>query len=342
MNKLSEYSIEAIELLQAEIEALGFKPVIQFELEGTYRPSLETKGLDYEALNKQLEARNIEAVMKPEYWQYQWEFASEMKGQSPLKAAQDLYWAIEELPNLLKEYGAQTVHIKPVCWGKTKEHRPLDDKDFEKIDRSKIVHVPNSVQINISVQDAKGCNAIPHDEMGERLQLQLLNSSYECSLIYLADEEAFCRLSLKQDYELDDELSSPSDLSGGHQGSVALYKEKGKHGQMLGAYCEESESYHWQPLSRVEHRLGASSLQYNPYLNCAFALLNLFEALTAPTEAKENKRFNARAMPRSLEESYELFKQSRWFEEQLNGVNKFARKQKLGSALKAEILKYYA
>lgn len=341
MNRVSEHSIKAIELLQAEIESLGFTPVIQFELEGTYRPYAKLEKLDFGALNTQLQKNNIQGIVKPEYWQYQWEYASQMKGQTPMKSAQDLHWVIENFPNLLKDYGAKQVYIKPVCWGKNTENRPLDDKDFEEIDSSKTVHVPNSIQINISATDESGTNAIAYNGLGERLQQQLLHSSYECSLLYSPEEEAFQRLSLKQDYKLHDELSSPSNLSGGHQGSVALYKELGKHNQILGAYNNETKTYGWQALSRVEHRLGASSQLYNPYLNCAFALLNLFEALVEPTKKTVIPNFNAQIMPKSLKESYELFKQSNWFEEQLNRLNNASKEASLGSALKTEILKIY-
>lgn len=343
MDKISHYSIQAINLLHAEIRHLGFEPVIQFELEGTYRPHLTGRiVLDFDTLNKKLRQQGIQGIIKSEYWQFQWEYASEMEGQTPLKVSHDLNWLIKNLPDLLSEHGAHEVFIKPVCWGEEGEHRPLLNKDFEEINLSKRVHVPNSIQINISAKNKQGVNALPNSNLGEFLQYHLLETSYECCLLYSPEKEAFSRLSLKQDYGLHDELSSPCDLSGGYQGSIALYKDKGKHNQFLGEYDSIKKIYHWQPLSRVEHRLGASSQHYNSYLNCAFALANLSDSLVALQEKKSIPHFGIKKMPNSFEQAYELFIQGRWFEARFNQLSNDSNQLCLGTLLKSEILKYYA
>jgi hypothetical protein len=202
--------------------------------------------------------------------------------------------------------------------------------------------VPNSIQINISATNRQGINALPDSNLGEWLQHHLLETSYECCLLYSPEQEAFSRLSLKQDYDLHDELSSPCDLSGGYQGSIALYKEKGKHNQFLGEYDSLKKIYHWQPLSRVEHRLGASSQNYNAYLNCAYALANLSDALVSYQEKKSMHHFGSKKLPSSFMHAYEIFEQGEWFETCFNQLSHNSSQPHLGTLLKLEILKFYA
>jgi hypothetical protein len=340
MDKITDYSIQAIELLHAEIRHLGSEPVIQFELEGTYRPHFTgDTALDYKSINQKLRQHGIQGIIKPEYWQFQWEYASEMEGQTPLKAAHDLNWLMKNLPALLHEHGAHEVFIKPVCWGKEGEHQPLLEKDSEKFDLSKNVHVPNAIQINISATNRQGINALPDCNLGEWLQYHLLETSYECCLLYSPEKEAFSRLSLKQDYGLHEELSSPCDLSGGYQGSIALYKERGKHNQFLGEYDSIKGIYHWQPHSRVEHRLGASSKNYNAYLNCAYALANLSDALVSLQEKRTAPHFGSKKLPNSFKQAYEIFAQGEWFEGRFNRLSNASNQLCLGTLLKSEVLK---
>jgi hypothetical protein len=197
--------------------------------------------------------------------------------------------------------------------------------------RADAIHIPNGVQLNISGWDLQGRNLVAETSLGESLQHCLLLSSYENCLLFLPEEEAFERLQLKSWYQLDQELNSPHDLSGGHQGSIALYRETGKHDQPLGMHpllLDETEQplrteQRWKHSARVEHRLGASSPHYDVHLNVLFALLNLKDAILEPEIPPRQYR---RELPKSLQNQKEikgavsLFGQSRWLEDRVNAL----------------------
>jgi hypothetical protein len=157
----------------------------------------------------------------------------------------------------------------------------------------------------------------------------------------LPEEEAFERLALKSKYGLAAELCSPIDISGGHQGSIALYKKVGKHNQAMG---EEPLLYdhnhnvlvsqqNWQKTARIEHRLGASSLQYNAYFNIIYALLNIIDALEVykVDKCRELLRKETRQqdLPCSLYDielgakvgAISLFENDAWFSESLSKIS---------------------
>ena len=341
--EISRYGRIALEVLQTQINQLGFQPHIHFELEGGFTPidSGGAKGrssLDYTAVNRVLAEYSIQGHLKPEYWCYQWEYVSNFDGQKPIKVAKDLQWVMMNLSNLLKMHGAEEVYIKPVVWGGDRGRlAPKCDSIFSVATES--VHVPNAIQINISATDGNQENIIARQGVGECLQACFLHTSRECSLLYLPEPEAFERLRLKDEFGLSRELCSPSDLSGGHQGSVALYREKGKHNQLMGetpllvdsknnAIASKQE---WRRLSRVEHRLGASSMLFNPYAASVFAMANLSDALqkvyknTELTSRQFDSDYATRPDERILQElptslygqgmqlgAVELFEQSRW------------------------------
>ncbi len=346
-HEISRYAKIALEIIQKQITQLGFQPHVHFELEGGFLPSnpVSANGhsmLEYDAINRVLAENSIQGHLKPEYWSYQWEYVSNFEGQVPMKVAADLEWVMTNLPDLLKQYGAHDVFIKPVVWGGDKGRLAPDcDNIFSTTTES--VHVPNAVQINISATDSSRDNVIAQRGVGECLQHCLLQTSRECSLLYLPEPEAFERLKLKDRFGLSRELSSPSDLSGGHQGSIALYREKGKHNQLMGETpllldaknCVMISEQDWRPLSRVEHRLGATSVLFNPYAVTVFAMANLSDALTIITspdgcELEERAQFPNDSstlktpvygqLPDSLygrddrPGAVELFEQSRWLE----------------------------
>ncbi len=347
--EISRYGKIALEVLQIQIAQLGFQPHIHFELEGGFMPYDlgDAKGrstLDYTAVNRDLAEHSIQGHLKPEFWCYQWEYASNFDRQTPLKVAKDLQWVMTNLSDLLKKHGAQEVYIKPVVWGGDKGRlAPECDSIFSAATES--VHVPNAIQINISATDENQENIIARQGVGECLQACFLDTSRECSLLYLPEPEAFERLRLKNQFGLSRELSSPSDLSGGHQGSVALYREKGKHNQLMGEIPllfdaknnVISSEQEWRPLSRVEHRLGASSMLFNPYAASVFAMANLSDSLQKvyeTTELTSTKRDRTHAnrpnetilreLPTSLYGqgiqlgAVELFEQSRWLENKID------------------------
>ena len=381
---ISEYGKLAVEVLQRQLTQRGYKPHVHFELEGGYIPQSSTHRtghdtLDYDTINQALAGMSIQGRLKPEYWHYQWEYVSTFQGQSPLKVAADLESVIKILPALLKYNGAEEVFIKPVLWdGDRGRLAPGCDTIFSA--ETKSVHVPNAIQINISAVDANNENVIPNQGIGESLQRCLLVTSYECSLLYLPEQEAFDRLRLKEQFGLSRELCSPNDLSGGHQGSIALYKEKGKHNQLMGDIPLLYDSKHsviasrqeWRPLSRIEHRLGASSKLFNPYVNTAFALANLSDALTTSSKNVDQiggrqlagSKYDAKcgpdadSKPRQLPDSLysccdklgavELFECGVWLENKINQCVRDTRSNKiepvpddLGSLLKQAILSFY-
>jgi hypothetical protein len=241
---------------------------------------------------------------------------------------------------------------------------------FSPINRD--VHIPNAIQINISASKVasaeENSNIIATTNLGEYLQQSFLQTSLPCCLLYLPEEEAFERLLLKTKYGLAQELCSPIDISGGYQGSIALYRKKGKHNQKLGQqpllYDQNNNvlisEYKWQQTARVEHRLGASSLQYNTYVNVVFALANLISAIEKYLDKAKLEHIAVQTLPLSLRSSntqlgaIDLFKQESWFAATINGLEKklstqykntlaldFNDTQYWGTQLKAYILDKY-
>lgn len=302
--------------------------MVHFELEGVYQTAQATAGLDYVGVNQALRQLGINGMLKTEFWHHQWEYVSLFNGQSPLVEAQDLAKAMNLLPGIMQRFGAKKVLLSPVIWsGDTGRYVPGSGAIFSTDRRS--VHIPNAIQINVSVQNQQGVNLIPTSTLGEWLQHQLLQTSLACCLLFLPEEDAFKRLTLRSDYGLDAELSSPFVLSGGHQGSIALYKQWGKHNQAMGRepfiYGSDktvlSYSIDWQKSSRVEHRIGATSKNYDPFLNMLFILLNVLVAIEQWQSGKQPPgEFTSRALPASLNDfgsssigAISLFEQDDWF-----------------------------
>lgn len=369
MLTMNKTAIKAIQILQTYIEHLGFKPLIHFELEGCFQKNVDSalQPVDYSLLNKQLKALNIDGQVIPEYWSNQWEYISLFNGQTPLKEAQNLDLAIQKLPMLFALQGISKTMIKPVVWSGDSGKLAMGSKDIF-TNEQRAVHIPNAIQMNISALDKSGVNIIPSRNFGECLQQAFLRSSLPCCLLYLPEEEAYERLKLRDQYGLFDELCSPNDISGGHQGSIALYKKIGKHNQPMGEeallYDQNNNvlvsTFDWQKTARVEHRLGASSLHYNAYANVVFGLLNLIEALELyannTTENIEIDSLITDTLPVSLLDkglikgALTLFVENDWFNNSLNKieikVNKllsttYKVNEGIGDTLKKEIIKTY-
>ena len=355
---LSQRSVfqRTIILLQNYLEHLGYRPQIHFEVEGCYQvdgiSNYKEQQLDYSIINKHLHRLNIDGEIVTEYWQNQWEYVSLFNGQSPLKEAENLSNALEKIPQLFSQLYAKSTLIQPVVWcGDKGKLADGSEQIFSHDTRS--VHIPNAVQLNVSVLNSKGENLIVDDEFGKYLQQCFLQTSLECCLFYLPEGAAFERLALKTRYGLVQELCSPVDISGGHQGSVALYKELGKHNQKMGEqpllydqhHCVLSSVHNWQKTARIEHRLGASSLSYNPYLNVIYGLLNIVDAVNAyeQNELLIEKEFVPIGLPTSLYTdqtavgAIELFQQSTWFNHSLNAVQKKYNRLKLVPVLDCSI-----
>lgn len=369
MNNRTPLPVQAIILLQNHIKQLGFTPVIHFELEGCFQLDAKRKkfSLNYQKINRQLAIAGIDGELVPEYWSNQWEYVSLFNGQSPLKEAENLSHALTILPRLFAEQGIKQTLIKPVVWAGDKGKLANGSGDIFTTE-TRAVHIPNAVQINISAIDNEGKNIIVERGFGEYLQQCFLDTSLNCCLIYLPEEEAFERLALKSKYGLAAELCSPIDISGGHQGSIALYKERGKHNQAMGEepllYDHNNEvllsQLNWQKTARIEHRLGASSLDYNAYFNIIYALLNLIDALEVYKAGKcrqlLRQETHQQDLPFSLYDNnssakmgaISLFENDCWFSESLNKLSfqSFAAKNlagqsQLGDKIKQMILAPY-
>jgi hypothetical protein len=369
-----------INLLQSYIKQLGYQPQIHFELEGCYRfdnTVRDFKKLNFDLINQYLRSVDIDGEIVSEYWRNQWEYVSSFNGQSPLKEATNLHQMISLLPQIFKiiygKIGVVETLITPVVWSGDQGKLALGSKEIFTHD-TRAVHIPNAIQLNVSVLNKERRNLTSQKDFGEYLQYCFLRTSLECSLLYLPEEAAFERLLLKSHYGLGQELCSPVDISGGHQGSVALYQKLGKHNQNMG---EEpllfdrhnkvlSVQQNWQKTSRIEHRLGASSIYYNPYVNVIYGLLNIIVSIEV-YEKNENlvvPKFLPEDLPRSLFNNKEnvnirgaidIFKTSSWFSDSLNTVQeKYSRAQSgrlpecfmllpmyLGEAIKQTILNNY-
>jgi len=355
-------------MLQAYIHWLGFKPAIHFELEGCIRQPQPDFMIDYQRINARLKAHDIEGQLISEYWHNQWEYVSNFSQQSPLKEAQNLSAVIKYLPCWFAEQGIKQTYIKPVVWAGDRGRLIAgSEKIFSA--QSGTVHIPNAIQINISALNAQGDNIITDTGFGEYLQQCFLESSLNCALLYLPEPEAYQRLLLKSHFGLAQELCSPSDISGGHQGSIALYKEFGKHNQDMGVtaliFSANNEvlvtRQNWQKSARIEHRLGASSIFYNPFYNVIFALLNLIDALHVYKGHSCIKLLkpviNKIKLPLSIFPSNNqqgalcLFRRDTWFADSIDNIYKVSTFNNInlpdllndssGKALKAEIISNY-
>jgi hypothetical protein len=369
MNDTTPLIVKAITLLQNHITQLGFTPVIHFELEGCYQLNVQKEKffLDYQRINRQLAIAGIDGELVPEYWNNQWEYVSLFNGQSPLKEADNLSRALNILPRLFAEQGIKKTLIKPVVWAGDKGKLANGSGDIFTTE-TRAVHIPNAVQMNISAIDSEGNNIIIDGGFGEYLQQCFLDTSLDCCLIYLPEEEAFERLALKSKYGLAAELCSPIDISGGHQGSIALYKEVGKHNQAMGEepllYDHNNEvlvsQQNWQKTARIEHRIGASSIKYNAYFNIIYALLNLIDALEVykgdNCRQLLRKKVHQQNLPFSLFDNtftgdvgaISLFENDSWFSESLNKLSgqslsrdQFFGQTQLGDQIKQMILAPY-
>ncbi|REL36509.1 hypothetical protein [Thalassotalea euphylliae] len=402
----------AITIFQDHIEALGYRPLVHFELEGcchssqikanqepfnralsgtkagtkadnksataaelSHRESASHKTREYTRerklssehfvhINKALQHAGIEGQLVAEYWHNQWEYVSLFAGQSPLKEAQNLAQAMQLLPKLFAQHGFDQTLIKPVVWSGDQGQLALGSKNIftEKV---RAVHIPNAIQVNVSVLDRDGKNLVAHDNFGEILQRCFLNTSLANCLLFMPEPDAFERLALKNKYGLAQELCSPTDISGGHQGSIALYKERGKHNQPMGVevilYDQHSQALlseqNWQKTARVEHRLGSASMAYDPYVNVVFALANLVDALEAyhndkgrallatpfieqalpvqmysrEKEHHQNNGLDSKCVTKQTQEpsAYELFAGSDWLAKRINRSGQALNKSNL-------------
>ena len=330
MTSFTQLEITVISQLQDYIHQRGFRALIHFELEGCYQIPLG-KRIDYKKVNQKLLSLGVDGEVVAEYWSNQWEYVSLFNGQSPLKEAHNLKQALYLLPKIFATQGVTNTLIKPVVWAGDYGKLALGCENVFSAD-NRAVHIPNAVQINVSVQDLAGNNLLVAGDFAERLQQALLQTSLACCLLYLPEEEAFERLLLKSKYGLADELCSPVDISGGHQGSIALHRDIGKHNQKMGMepviYDDKNNVIvsheNWHKTARIEHRLGASSEHYNPYLNVIYTLLNVIDTIDEIKHDQPSAQELSNQLPRSLYDqqteqgAITLFANNNWFSESID------------------------
>ncbi|NTS76558.1 hypothetical protein HR060_06710 [Catenovulum sp. SM1970] len=372
MDSITFLSRQIITLYQQHLKQIGLNAAIHFEFEGGFsaplrQSDMQHHGLNYAKVNAALKKHGIAGELKPEFWRNQWEYVSLFNGQTPLEEAEYLAKTLTLLPHLFAEQGIAKVYYQPVLWSADSVRMAAGTKDIF-APQKQAVHIPNAVQINISVWDKHNNNLVAETELGEYLQHCLLSTSLNNCLLYLPEEDAFKRLNLKSDFDLESELSSPNDISGGHQGSVALYRQLGKHNQVLGekallADCNGNvllSEFAWQKTARIEHRLGASSHLYNPFLNMVYALANVVNAIKPFINhlgqfdkriKPEYEAFTPVLLPTSLNDSGEkkgaisLFASDVWLVESIHQLVSQVEHNKahlqLGEKLKSAVLAQY-
>jgi hypothetical protein len=359
---INNTAIAIISCQQDYLYQQGCQAHLHFELEGCFSGK-DAHLVNLAHINRWLNHYHIAGELVHEYWQNQWEYVSHFQGQTPLQEANYLYFVLNNLAKIVAKQGNITTLIKPVVWsGDEGKLATGCNNIFTHDNRS--VHIPNAIQLNISLSDiTNGLNLVAEGEFALHLQNSLLKTSLACGLLYLPEEEAFERFSLKTKYGLADELCSPDDISGGYQGSIALYRQVGKHNQKMGEkalfYNQQQQAliseYHWQKTARIEHRLGAASQLYNPYVNVVFALANVIDVIDNKNNSQYCQSKSAK-LPASLYDSnvsvgaISLFAQDTWFAEHLDTfMEKNSKKldpfcltnRKLGTQLKKLVLAQY-
>lgn len=364
---------QLILLAQEQLAELGFRPAIHFELEGTIKPTHPHPFPHLDKINDCLVKLGIQGELQAEFWPGQWEYVSKFAGQTPLEEANFLAQTMRELPRLFQQFGASSTEFSPVTWSATTGRMVGGSRQIFSTSTAP-VHIPNAIQVNVSLLDSQNSNLFAEGLLAELVQQHLLETSYHCCLLFLPEEDAYKRLALRQSYGLDQELSSPFDISGGHQGSIALYRDKGKHNQRLGIQpllfsCNGDvllEHCNWQAQARVEHRLGATSLKYCPWLNVLYMLLNLLDAVAdwqKLSYSEQQQRLTGVAsdkqtLPSSLRKTdstmaltdtaIHRFEQQTWFAQRVNqlvayssSTNELCGIQNVGAWLHQAVLSKY-
>jgi hypothetical protein len=75
-------------------------------------------------------------------------------------------------------------------------------------------------------------------------------------IFFIPNQAALDRIFVKDEYDLCEELSSPNNISGGNQGSIACYLEldkKNKPNTVDGFFNDEKNN--WHEIARIEFRL---------------------------------------------------------------------------------------
>lgn len=285
--------LDSIILIENILEEKNIKTSINIELEGVYLDDNNLQKDDfYQKVNSNLKKFEIKAKLKPEFWEKQWEYESDFQIGNTIQTIQNYQ---KFCKNINQIFYPQIPKIKPV------NYKWCQLKD-------KVIHLPNAVQINISLWK-EGFNMLANKNFAFFLQNLLIKHSIDNLIFFLPNQESLDRLFLKEKYNLQDKLMSPSEISGGTKGSIAYYFEKNKKGLPNNLnlnfddlnYKISDQQSDFQKNSRIEFRLASASLEYNLQLHILFVMLVMLESIILYEEdIKYNRLRNVYELPKKF------------------------------------------
>ncbi len=252
----------------------GYQVNLGIEVEGGFIPKTEEKTtIIYEKLNHRLQNLNVSSNIIAEFWKNQWEYQSNFKIGKFNDTVSDYKIFLDNIGNIFYPH---KVFMEPILRGW--DVAPI--KSSESTDGPLIrkeVHVPNSIQVNFSVW-RNNKNLFSDANFAFHVQNILMIEARDNLAFFIPDQESLDRIFLAKEFDLHEELSSPTDISGGHTGSIALYQELNKKGKPNGDQNMGSIDY-WHRNARIEFRLASSSKKYCLDSHLSFILLVIFEAI---------------------------------------------------------------
>ena len=269
--------LKLITIIEEQLKSYKISSALNIELEGVYNDKENINKNDfYDKANKNLARLGIKARLKPEFWHNQWEYENNFKIGNITSIIDDYYKFINNLDNIF--YPQQAI-IEPIIYNWQK----LTSQDDQK---AKIIHVPNAMQINLSLWQ-EGYNLLANKNYAYYLQNLLIKNSINNLIFFIPNQLSLDRLFLRNNYDLKDKLMSPQNISGGNQGSIACYLELNKKNldNKLNTdftnldYNIKNHQYNWQKYARIEFRLASASLEYNPYLHICFIMIIILESI---------------------------------------------------------------
>lgn len=253
------------------LDQQGYQVNLGIEVEGGFIPATKEKtAIIYEKLNHRLQNLNIDSNFIAEFWKNQWEYKSNFKIGNFNDTVGDYKIFLDNINNIFYPH---QVFLEPVLKG----------WDVAKVagdafgNNKKEIHVPNSIQVNFSIW-RNGKNLFSEKNFAFHIQNMLLIEAKDNLAFFIPDQESLDRIFLVEEFDLHEELSSPTNVSGGHTGSIALYQELNKKGKDNGYRDGNSKDY-WHRNARIEFRLASSSRKYCLDSHLSFILLVIFEAI---------------------------------------------------------------
>ena len=311
---------ELINFVEEILQERQIKISINIEVEGGYK--INESNFDenhfYNKINQAIKSFNINARIKPEFWKNQWEYESDFQVGKVNNVLQDYD---KLLDNLNKIFAPQTPIFEPILY------------DWQQTEVGKSVHIPNSVQINLSLWK-ENQNLLVDKNFAYFLQNLLIENSINNLIFFIPNQAALDRIFVKDEYDLKEELSSPNNISGGNQGSVACYLEldkKNKPNTIDGVFNEDKNN--WYERARIEFRLASSSLNYNIYLHTFFVMIIALEAVLKYQKNSQTKAIeNSYEIPRAfagddLESVKSRYEKGNFFEEKIDSFKKYLNEE---------------